>query len=46
VSRWKIDEDPGKGSITDGHGITVDLEGSIYVTEIGTGEKVSKFIRA
>tara|TARA_B100001971_G_C18100758_1_gene488687 strand:- start:448 stop:948 length:501 start_codon:yes stop_codon:yes gene_type:complete len=46
VSRWKIDEDPGKGSITDGHGITVDSEGSIYVTEIGTGEKVSKFIRA
>jgi hypothetical protein len=45
VSRWKIDEDPGKGSITDGHGITVDLEGSIYVTEIGTGERVSKFVR-
>jgi len=43
VSRWKINEEPGRGSITDGHGITVDKEGSIYVTEIGTGEKVSKF---
>jgi hypothetical protein len=45
VSRWKIDEEPGKGSITDGHGITVDSEGSIYVTEIGTGERVSKFVK-
>ena len=45
VSRWKIDEDPGKGSILGGHGITVDSEGSIYVTEIGNGERVSKFVR-
>ena len=45
VSRWKIDEDPGKGTILGGHGITVDSEGSIYVTEIGNGERVSKFVR-
>ena len=40
-----MDEEPGKGSILGGHGITVDSEGSIYVTEIGDGERVSKFVR-
>ena len=45
LSRWKVDEEPGKGSILGGHGITVDSEGSIYVTEIGDGERVSKFVR-
>ena len=45
VSRWKIDDEPGRGTIIGGHGITVDSEGSIYVTEIGTGERVSKFVR-
>ena len=45
VSRWKIDEHPGKSTLISGHGITVDSEGSIYVTEIGGGERVSKFVR-
>ncbi len=45
VSRWKIDDEPGRGTIIGGHGITVDSEGSIYVTEIGAGERVSKFVR-
>jgi hypothetical protein len=45
VSRWKIDESPGKGTILGGHGIAVDSTGSIYVTEIGDGERVSKFVR-
>ena len=33
------------GTGISGHGITVDSEGSIYVTEIGGGERVSKFVR-
>ncbi len=45
VSRWKNDEGPGKGQIKGGHGITVDHEGSIYVTEIINAKRVSKFIR-
>ena len=45
VSRWKVDEGPGKTDLWDGHGITVDSEGSIYVTEIGQAERVSKFVR-
>lgn len=45
ITRWYGNEGEGKDTILDGHGICVDSEGSIYVTEIGSGERVSKFKR-
>jgi hypothetical protein len=45
VSRWKVNEGPGRGTLIGGHGICVDSQASIYVTEIGRGERVSKFVK-
>ena len=45
LSRWHVNEPDGEGTILGGHGITVDSHGSIYVTEIGSGNRVSKFVR-
>ena len=45
ITRWKSN-DPEQGLILGGHGICVDSAGSIYVTEIGAGQRVSKFARA
>lgn len=42
VTSWRANE-PEDGSILGGHGICVDLNGSIYVTEIGQGARVTKF---
>ena len=47
LSRWRgSDQGAAHGSVIGGHGICVDSKGSIYVTEIGQGERVSKFVRA
>ena len=43
ITRWRGREGPGKGTIVGGHGLCVDLQGSIYVTEIGEGLRVTKF---
>ena len=45
VTRWRANDGPREATILDGHGICVDSHGSIYVTEIGRGERVSKFVR-
>ena len=46
LSRWRgSDEGAAAGSVIGGHGICVDSKGSVYVTEIGQGERVSKFVR-
>ena len=45
ITRWRGREGAGKGSVIGGHGICVDSKGSVYVTEIGQGERVSKFER-
>ena len=45
IARWYGDEGAGRGTVMDGHGICVDSEGSIYVTEIGESRRVSKFRR-
>ncbi len=45
ITRWRGNEGPGEGTLIGGHGICVDGQGSIYVTEIGKGERVSKFQR-
>ena len=42
VTSWRANE-PEEGSLLGGHGICVVLDGSIYVTEIGTGARVTKF---
>ena len=42
LSSWRSNE-PQEGSIIGGHGICVDLDGNIYVTEIGNGARVTKF---
>ena len=42
ITRWRSNE-PEAGSILGGHGICVDSQGSIYVTEIGRGQRVTKF---
>lgn len=44
LSRWGSN-DPSQGSIIGGHGICVDLDLNIYVTEIGQGQRVTKFQR-
>ncbi|MDP6175288.1 MAG: hypothetical protein QGF09_14075 [Rhodospirillales bacterium] len=38
-------EGAGRGTVIGGHGICVDSQGGIYVTEIGQGQRVSKFVR-
>ena len=45
MTRWRGNEGAGKGTLLGGHGICVDSQGSIYVTEIGKGDRVSKFLR-
>ena len=45
ITRWRGNEGAGQGTIIGGHGICVDSQGSIYVTEIGEGARVSKFQR-
>ncbi|MDA1347681.1 MAG: 6-bladed beta-propeller [Chloroflexi bacterium] len=45
ITRWRGSEGAGKGTLLGGHGICVDSDGSIYVTEIGQGQRVSKFVR-
>ena len=42
---WTGNEGAGENTVIDGHGICVDSKGSIYVTEIGEGQRVSKFDR-
>tara|TARA_Y100000294_G_scaffold139585_1_gene133148 strand:- start:498 stop:881 length:384 start_codon:yes stop_codon:yes gene_type:complete len=42
LASWRSNE-PQEGSILGGHGICVDLDGNIYVTEIGNGARVTKF---
>ena len=42
ITSWRSNE-PQEGSIIGGHGLCVDLDGSIYVTEIGQGARVTKF---
>ena len=42
ITRWRSNE-PEADSIVGGHGICVDSQGSIYVTEIGQGQRVTKF---
>ena len=44
ITRWKADEGPGKGTLSSPHGLCVDSQGSIYVTELGT-QRVQKFQR-
>lgn len=34
ITRWRGNEGPGKGTLESGHGICVDSQGSIYVTEL------------
>ena len=45
ITRWRGNEGAGQRTLIGGHGICVDSDGSIYVTEIGQGERVSKFVR-
>jgi len=45
ITRWRGSEGPGKGTLSAGHGICVDSQGSIYVTEIGSAQRVQKFQR-
>ena len=45
ITRWRGNEGAGMGTLIGGHGICVDSQGSVYVTEIGRGERVSKFVR-
>jgi DNA-binding beta-propeller fold protein YncE len=42
ITRWSCDE-PTPGTLLGGHGLCVDLDGSVYVTEIGRGQRVTKF---
>jgi DNA-binding beta-propeller fold protein YncE len=44
ITRWRGSEGPGKGTLDSGHGICVDSQGSIYVTELSG--LVRKFRRA
>ena len=43
ITRWSGDDGPGKGTLRATHGICVDSQGSIYVTEIATSQRVRKF---
>ena len=44
ITRWRGESGPAKGVHTSSHGVCVDSQGSIYVTELG-GDKVLKFQR-
>ena len=44
ITRWRVGEGPGGDSLLGGHGITVDSEGSIYVTALGS-DSVQKLVR-
>ena len=35
VTRWRGDSGPANGVFTSSHGVCVDSQGSIYVTELG-----------
>jgi len=45
ITRWRGNAGPGLGTLDAAHGLTVDAEGSIYVTEIGDAQRVRKFQR-
>lgn len=45
ITRWRGAEGPGKGTLVAAHGLCVDSQGSIYVAEIGQGQRVQKFQR-
>ena len=45
ITRWRGNQGAGEGTVIGGHGLCVDSHGSIYVTEIGRGQRVSKFVR-
>ncbi len=45
ITRWRGSEGPGNGTLSAGHGICVDSHDSIYVTEIGSAQRVQKFQR-
>lgn len=45
ITRWRGNAGPGLGTLAAAHGICVDSEGSIYVTEIGDAQRVRKFQR-
>ncbi len=45
ITRWSGAEGPGKGTLLASHGLCVDSQGSIYVTEVGEGQRVQKFQR-
>ena len=45
ITRWHGDRGPGKGTMTAGHGITVDSQGSVYVAELAPAGQVQKFQR-
>jgi DNA-binding beta-propeller fold protein YncE len=44
ITRWRGESGPAKGVLTSSHGVCVDSQGSIYVTELG-GDRVVKFQR-
>lgn len=45
ITRWSGSEGPGKGTLIRPHGLCVDSQGSIYVTEVAAGARVQKFQR-
>lgn len=45
ISGWRGDRGPGKGTLTAGHGICVDSDGSIYIAEVRGDHPVRKFQR-
>ena len=45
ITGWRGDRGPGRGTLTAGHGICVDSEGSIYVAEVRGDHHVRKFQR-
>ena len=45
ITRWRGRDDAGAPGVIGGHGICVDSQGSVYVTEIGQGNRVSKYAR-
>lgn len=44
ITRWRSDEGQGKGTLSSPHGLCVDSQGNIYVTELST-QRVQKFQR-
>ena len=45
ITRWRGDDGSSKGTLSAGHGICVDSQGSIYVTEILKAQRVQKYVR-